>query len=142
MSFLHIAVMQYHLLVNSVHIREVVELDGEDADPHHGRRFWRGDSIATLDLRVMLGATAPLPPLGALVYEENSADAPLMLLCDSVLGLMQADSAAFKNMPRSSGHIARFVDAVLPDSSTRQLLFRLKQGIPFEGLNHHTGGHL
>jgi chemotaxis signal transduction protein len=132
MNFLHIAVAQYHLLVNTTHIREVVELDQDDDNPLHGCRMWRGTSIATLDLRLMLGVMAPLPPNGSLVYEENESDVPILLLCDRVFGLVRAEEADFKIVSRSLGRIAHFIDAVLPDSSSRKLFFRLKQGIPFE----------
>ena len=52
-----------------------------------------------------------------------------MLLCDKVLGLVQADEAAFKKLPYSIGQMAQLVDAVLPDAATGQLLFHLKPGI-------------
>ena len=76
----------------------------------------------------MFGETVPPPPQGGMVYAEGEADG-IMFLCDKVLGLVQADEAAFKTLPHPIGQMAELVDAVLPVAATGQLLFHLKSGI-------------
>ncbi len=124
---LHIACLQYHLLLDAQHVREVLELDAADEGYVHGCRLWRGGTVQVLDLRTVLGEPEPSLPRAGLVYGEH--DPPLLLLCDSVLGLVQSDETAFRKLPYSAGPITDLVDAVVPDAATGRLLFHLKPGI-------------
>ena len=127
-SYLHIACLPHHLLIDARHVLEVLEPEAAGTLNVHGCRLWRGRSVTVLDLRIMFGETAPPPPQGGMVCAEGEADG-IMLLCDRVLGLVQADEAAFKKLPHPIGQMAELVDAVLPVTATGQLLFHLKSGI-------------
>ncbi|HIJ86290.1 MAG TPA: hypothetical protein HPP97_01240 [Desulfuromonadales bacterium] len=127
-SYLHIVCLPYHLLVDARHVQEVLELEAADARNIHGCRLWRDNSVRVLDLRVMLGETAPPRPQGGMVYAEGEADG-IMFLCDKVLGLVQADEAAFKKLAHSIGQMVHLIDAVLPDAATGQLLYHLRLGV-------------
>jgi chemotaxis signal transduction protein len=123
-GYVQIGCFRYHLLVDTRHVLEVLEL--ETADDRHGssRWLWRGSSIQVLDLRILLGTTGQPLSRSALVYGES--DPSFILLCDKVFGLVQGDEAAFRKLPHSAGRISHFVDAVLPESSTGLLRYRLK----------------
>ena len=88
-GYLHIVCLPYHLLVDARHVREVLESEVANARNIHGCCLWHGNSVRVLDLRVTLGETAPPLPHGGLVYAESETDG-IMLLCDKVLGLVQA----------------------------------------------------
>jgi hypothetical protein len=127
-SYLHIACRPYHLLVDARHVLEVLELEAADVGNLNGCRLWRGSSVRVVDLRVLLGETAPSPPHGGVVYAESETDS-IMLLCDTVVGLLQSDATSFRKLPHSARSIAHLVDALLPDAATGQLLFHLKPGV-------------
>ena len=123
-SYLHIACLPYHLLLDAQYVREVLELDDADEGSVQGCRLWRGSTVQLLDLRTVLGQSEPSLPRTGLVYGENNP--PLMLLCDRVFGLVACDETAFKKLPRSAGAVAHLVDAVMPVAATGQMLYHLK----------------
>ena len=125
-NYLHRECLQYHLLLDAQHVREVLELEASGEGYVHGCHLWRGSTVQVLDLRTVLGETKPSLPRAGVVYGEN--DPPLMLLCDGIFGLVQSDDTALKKLPHSAGPIAHLVDAVLPDANTGRLLFHLRPG--------------
>lgn len=128
-SCLHILSGEFHLLVDTLNIREALEIDGEVERGLHGRHLWRGISIPGLDLREFLGEDNPPPPLAALIYEESEKGEPVMLLFDRIFGLLRHDEASFMAVPHSSGRITDYVDGLIKDPATGHLLFHLKQGV-------------
>ena len=127
-SCLHILSGQFHLLVDTLNIREALEIDGDVERGLHGRRLWRGISIPVLDLREFFGEDTHPTPLAALIYEESENGEPVMLLFDRIFGLLHTDESSFMAVPRSSGRITDYVDGLIKDAATGQLLFHLKQG--------------
>lgn len=123
-GYLQIACSRYHLLVDTRHVLEVLELETDDGRHGSSSWLWRGSSIQVLDLRILLGSTSPPLSGSALVYGES--DPSFILLCDKVFGLVQDAEAAFRKLPHSAGRISHFADAVLPESSTGLLRYRLK----------------
>ena len=131
-TYLHITCMDLDILIDSMLIREILEIDQSertDCTEANGWRNWRGTPIPSIDLRVISGKTELPEPCNALIYMENGAEQPIMFLCDTLCGLIHTTEAAFCALPLSSGRIADFVDALLPDSSSNRILFRLKQGV-------------
>lgn len=126
---LHIVSGKFHLLVDTFHVREVLEIDEEVESRLHSRRLWRGAGIPVVDLREFFGGAAPPPPRAALVYDETEAGDPLMLLFDRIIGLFRFDILSLIAVPHSSGRITEYVDGVIKDAATGQLLFHLKRGV-------------
>lgn len=129
---LRICVSRFHLLVDTCHVREVLEVAGEGSDAamqRHGRRLWRGNSLRALDLRRLLDDADPPPAHAALVYAENGNEAPVVLLCDQVIGLVRAPEASFCEIPPLMGRIKDFFDRLVPDPVSGRLLLCLKPGI-------------
>ena len=126
---LYITSLQYHLLVDIHHVREVLELDDMTDENLHGSLFWRGSSVPVRDLRKMMGEPLPQPPRIGVVYGENDDKQPVMLLCDKVYGILRCEESGRLAFPEDSGRVSECADSILAHPKTGQLLFHLKQGI-------------
>jgi hypothetical protein len=127
---LHIRSGRYHLLVHAEGVREVLDLseDSCDHEETHGCRLWRGSSIKVLDLCKLFEDQGCCSPQAALVYGTDEAEPPLMLTCDQVIGLVQAEETSFRPLPFLEGRFGHYFDKAL-DTGTGQLLLLLK-GVP------------
>ncbi len=129
-QYLQICSGRYRLLVAARGVREVLDLAGDrdTAQASHGYRLWRGAGISVIDLRALLaGETVGEPPLVALVYEADATAPPVMLLCDEVVGLIQAEETSFRALPVVEERLGHYFDKVLPEARTGRILLRLRE---------------
>lgn len=128
MRYLHICCGRFHLLIQAEGVLEVLDLVDEQenaGNEAHGCRLWRGSSIRVVHLRNLLEeAFEHNPPQAALIYSAENAESPIMLTCDQVIGLVQAEESAFCSLPYFEGELGRYFDKALSVPATGRLLLR------------------
>ena len=124
--YLQIRSSRYQLLIPADGVREVLDLSEENssAGESHGCRLWRGSSIRVVNLlKVLTGGVGSAG--AALVYGNDESDQPFMLLCDEVVGLIQAADEVFKPLPQLDERVSLYFDCILPDNASGRMLLRL-----------------
>lgn len=128
-QYLQILSGRYLLLVEANGVLEVLDLSEvqREGGTSHGYRLWRGTSLHVIDLQTLLpdDSTTAKQPQAALVYGAAGIEPPVMVLCDRVVGLTQADEASFRPLPCSEARLNRYIDRILLDTVSDQMLLRL-----------------
>lgn len=114
-NWLHVVTGPHHLLLNAERIREVIPCLYDAAETEGGFLLWRDRNVPVLDARRWLDL--PVREAGSAAVQIlclQDTDRVVMVVCDSVLGLVRVEENAFCAIPPFGGRFTRCFDRVLP----------------------------
>lgn len=126
--YVQICAGPYVALLDAEDVQEVLALS-EESQSAAGHYDWRGQVLATVNMRALFGvAERGLPRERAgIVYSAGAGEAPVVLEFDRVMRLRNTEWASFLPLPPVPDGASRLFDGVLPDEETGLQLYHLKR---------------
>lgn len=128
-NYLHVCAGPYQILLDADGIHEILDLDGDDGAEVAGRRDWRGQALAAVNGRTLLGmkdCNLPRERAGVVYSADESGD-PLMLEFDRVARLRHVGEAGLLPLPPVPERAFRLFDGVLTDKDAGVQLYHLRR---------------
>lgn len=122
--YLQVRVANVHLMLDALHVHEVLSLDTVLAGASDHAQ-WRDDVISTVNVAALFGLPGAHIAMGV-VYTPSETSAPVMLMFDEVLGLKDMRPSDWHPLPRIPASSARFFDWVWLESADQRQSFRLR----------------
>ena len=127
--YLHVCAGPYQILLDADGIHEILELDGGDGAQAAGHRDWRGQVLASVNGRALLGMKQTALPRerAGVVYSAGVSGVPLMLEFDRVARLRHVGEASLLPLPPVPEKAFRLFDGVLSDKEAGTQLYHLRR---------------
>lgn len=127
--YLQVDVGPYALLIEAGGVDEILTID---AAAVAGRRDWRGQTLAAINTRALLGVADAVLPGGqaGVVYRPDADGAAVVLELDQVTRLLRAETGRLLPLPGVPERVARLFDGVVLDPATGAQLYRLRRPLP------------
>lgn len=128
-NYLHVCAGPYQILLDADGIHEILDLDSGDGAEAAGRRDWRGQVLAAVNGRALLGMKDDALPRerAGVVYSADADGAPLMLEFDRVARLRHVGEAGLLPLPPVPERAFRLFDGVFTDKEAGAQLYHLRR---------------